>query len=832
MQGFRWLLLACAVCLSLQTVAETVSEEQEQLNLMPWPQQVSVQEGSLPVGDSMSVLVTGENSPRLQQALERFAARVLQHSGLPLKLENNTAKQWDKNLKKNRQSQSAQNKLGRNNSPIHLQINIASDAAEKNSAWTMGADESYQLTVTPEQIQLHAETTLGALHGLQTLLQLLHVQDQVVFFPLITITDAPRFPWRGALIDVSRHFFSVETLKRQIDAMAAAKLNVFHWHLTDDQGWRMESKVFPLLQQKASGGSYYTQVQIRELVDYAWQRGIHVLPEIDMPGHVSALALAYPELMSAPGPYNVEERWGVHKPTLNPANEQVYVFVEQLFAEVATLFPFDYIHIGGDEVDPEHWLANPAVKTFMREQQLADQHALQAYFNRRVAGILAQHQRKMIGWDEIQHPDLPRDIVIQSWQGQDALGHAVNNGFQGILSTGFYLDQPQPAAYHYRNELFSQPLAVDDQLHEGERWSIWSFEMPRKRGSAVRGQFTIITAADGKQRGFIDFAGKARRAVNELIQVHGETRFELDTWMGKVSSRLQLRGDELSGSMIVGNVHYAASGKKIAGSTVANSQLPVGFKPVAVNPQQQALILGGELALWAEMVNEDVIDLRLWPRAFVVAERLWSTTELRDEDSLYRRLQAVSDWSVDSLGLRHQQQQNSALEKLAGTNNIQPLLILSGAVEQAQYYHRHHEKSSYGFYSRKDPLNLFVDSLPAESVHVYHLQGAVESWLSKRDDAQAKQYITEQFNTWIENYPALIKIARAQKLESVETLAQHVQMVSQLGLHLITRIEQGKKLSAGEVREARALLYDAQQMHEEVVVAAAYPIEKLLDAAY
>src|SRR5690606_28655474 len=266
------------------------------------------------------------------------------------------------------------------------------------------------------------------------------------------------------------------------------------------------------------GGKYYTQQEIRELVDYAWQRGIYVLPEIDMPGHVSALALAYPELMSAPGPYQAEERWGVHKPTLNPANKEVYICVEKLFTEVAARFPCAYIHMGGDEVDPEHWLNNRAMRTCMREQQLADQHALQAYFNRRVADILAQHQRKMIGWDEIQHPDLPRDIVIQSWQGQDALGSAVNNGFQGILSTGFYLDHPQSAAYHYRNELCPQPTTVDDELHEGESWSAWSFEMPRKRGSAVRGQLSIITAADGKQRGFIEFAGKARRAVNDLHQ--------------------------------------------------------------------------------------------------------------------------------------------------------------------------------------------------------------------------------------------------------------------------------------------------------------------------
>lgn len=803
MQVFRRLLCMLLCLISTAAAAET------ELDLMPYPQQLSVEPGLLIVGDTLTFSVEGFDSPRLQQALVRFSKRIERQTGWPLLLK----------------------KSPRKKNQVHLAIKIVTDAAEKKSA-TIGTDESYKLHITAGQIYVQAQTTLGALHAFETLLQLPRPWSDSHAYPLVTITDAPRFKWRGALIDVARHFFSIETLKRQIDAMAAAKLNVFHWHLTDDQGWRMESKTFPLLQQKASGGNYYTQAQIRELVDYAWQRGIYVLPEIDMPGHVSALALAYPELMSAPGPYQPEERWGVHKPTLNPANEQVYIFVERLLAEVAGLFPFDYIHIGGDEVDPEHWLANSAIQQFMREQNLADQHTLQAYFNRRVATILAQHQRKMIGWDEIQHPDLPRDIVIQSWQGPDALGDAVNNGFQGILSTGFYLDQPQAAAYHYRNELIPQALTVDDRIHDGENWNTWTFEMPRKRGSAVRGHLTLVTAGNGQQRGFIDFSGKSRKAVNNIALVHGVTHFELDTWMGKVSSRLQLRPADLTGSMIVGNVHYQANGKKIAGSDIAGSAPPVAIKATAVNAQHQALILGGELALWAEMVNEDVIDLRLWPRGFVVAERLWSAADRRDEDSLYKRMQAMADWSVHALGLRHQQQQRAALEKLAGTQPIRPLVVLSEAVEQAQYYHRHHEKSSYGFYSRQDPLNLFVDSLPAESVEVYQLQRNVERWLENRDDLLAKKNIAHQLNQWVANSPLVINTARAQKLEVVEVLAQHVQMISQLGLYLIARIEQGKQLSAGEVREARALLYDAQQLHEEVVVSAAYPVERLLDAAY
>ncbi|BAN96652.1 beta-N-acetylhexosaminidase [Plautia stali symbiont] len=177
-----------------------------------------------------------------------------------------------------------------------------------------------------------------------------------------------------------------------------------------------------------------------------------MVPEIDLPGHASALAVAMSELMSAPGPYAMERGWGVFKPLLDPSNEAVFRFIDTLIGEVAAIFPDPYIHIGGDEVDPSQWNASPKIQQFMRDYGLQDAHALQAWFNQRVEKILAAHQRRMLGWDEVYHPDLPKSIVIQSWQGQDALSEVVKQGYRGILSTGFYLDQPQSAAYHYRNE--------------------------------------------------------------------------------------------------------------------------------------------------------------------------------------------------------------------------------------------------------------------------------------------------------------------------------------------------------------------------------------------
>lgn len=795
---------------SLFTFAAPATE----LDLMPYPKQLTLQSGYLKLDKSFHVVIDGADSPLLRKELERFVMRLQRQTGLTVA---------PPTIRKADAEKMA--------APV-LRISVK-NILEVENGYALERDEAYRLEINSAQISLTATTRTGAVRGLETLLQMIGVQKKTVQVPHVVIEDAPRFVWRGVLLDSSRHFLSMDTLKRQLDALAAAKYNVFHWHLTDDQGWRMESKAFPKLHELASDGEYYSQQDIREIVAYAQQRGIHVLPEIDIPGHASAIALAYPELMSAPGPYKKEIRWGVHKPTLDPTNEKVYEFVDKLMAEVSALFPFEYVHIGGDEVDPEHWNSNTEIQAFMKKNALEDHRALQAWFNRRVVNILQKHQRKMIGWDEIQHPDLPKNIAIHSWQGPDAVSDAVSHGFQAILSTGYYVDQPQPTAYHYRNDPVPVIETVNDQVRAGDVWESWSFEIPRKRGSAIKGTFTLIKK-DGEQRGFIDFNGKSRRAVHDVKNIHGVTQFHLDTWMGVFTPRVTLQDGQLQGDVIVGNALYKITGKQTAGSTIPGSTMPTAIRQQPLTDAARELVLGGEAALWAELVDDNVIDVRLWPRAFAIGERLWSPLALQDEDSMYRRMQKMGDLAAVSIDLQHHQQTHDGMMKLVNKpQDIKPLKIFAEAIEQVQYYHRHHEKHVYGTYSKADHLNLFVDTLPAESLAVRELDNLVEQFLENPRDKQVKKQLLVLLKSWKKNHKPLMQvIEKNTRLTDMKPLAQRVDQVTQLGLKLVEQLASEKSLPACQVEPARKILRDAQQMHQEIVVSAAYPIERLLNAAY
>jgi hexosaminidase len=262
------------------------------------------------------------------------------------------------------------------------------------------------------------------------------------------------------LIDVGRHFEPMEVLKRNLDAMAAVKLNVLHWHLTEDQGFRVESKKFPKLHTMGSDGLYYTQDQIREIIAYARERGIRVMPEFDIPGHSTSWLVGHPEFGSAPGPYTIERRPGIFEPALDPTREEVYKFLETFLGEMAALFPDAYMHIGGDENEGKQWDRNPNIQAFMKKKEIKDNHALQAYFNQRLLKILQKHGKKMIGWDEILQPELPKDVVIHSWRGTKALAEAARKGYDGILSNGYYIDLIFPASQHY----VADPLPADSNL--------------------------------------------------------------------------------------------------------------------------------------------------------------------------------------------------------------------------------------------------------------------------------------------------------------------------------------------------------------------------------
>jgi hexosaminidase len=326
---------------------------------------------------------------------------------------------------------------------------------------SLDEDESYTLNITPSGATIHAATTVGAMRGLTTLQQLIQqAPDKTNFLPALTIDDSPRFRWRGLMIDTGRHFQPVEVIERNLDAMAAVKLNVFHWHLTEDQGFRIESKIYPYLTKRGSDGLFYTQAQAREIIAYAAARGIRVVPEFDMPGHTRSWFVGYPMLASAHGPYNIRREFGVDDAAMDPSRESTFVFLDKFLGEMAALFPDPYMHVGGDESNGKQWKSNPNVRAFMRAHHLKDTAALQTYFEGRVLKILEKHHKHMVGWDEILNPQLPKDAIIQSWRGPEGLYEAVRAGHQAILSQPYYLDGMKSAETHY----LADPLPTDSGL--------------------------------------------------------------------------------------------------------------------------------------------------------------------------------------------------------------------------------------------------------------------------------------------------------------------------------------------------------------------------------
>ena len=415
-------IVLVAVLLALLAAPGSRGQMEKQLNLMPWPSSVQEGSGSLRVDASFSVALTGYTEPRLDRAVQRFLGQLHRQTALLLATKAGDAA----------------------NATLVIHTGQASKPVQE-----LGEDESYSLEVTPAGAKLSAANPLGILRGLQTFLQLVDVTPDGFAVPAVTIKDQPRFAWRGLMIDVSRHFIPLEVLKRNLDGMEAVKLNVFHWHLSENQGFRIESKKFPKLQELGSDGMFYTQDEVRGLIEYARDRGIRVVPEFDMPGHSTAWFVGYPELASAPGPYLIERKWGIFDPAMNPTDEKVYKFLDEFIGEMTKLFPDHYFHIGGDEVNGKQWNANPEIQAYMKEHGIKSNEELQAYFSQRVQKIVTKHGKAVIGWDEVLVPGVPKDMVIQSWRGQESLAKAAQEGYRGILSNGYYLDLGWSAARHY-----------------------------------------------------------------------------------------------------------------------------------------------------------------------------------------------------------------------------------------------------------------------------------------------------------------------------------------------------------------------------------------------
>jgi len=409
---------------------------------------------------------------------------------------------------------------------------LLNDEPEKNLV-----NEGYQLNINSENCTIKANRPAGIFYGVQTLLQLLpkeieskqKVPDIIWELPCVNITDYPRFGWRGLLFDVSRHFFTKAEVKEFIDNMVKYKYNLLHWHLTDDEGWRIEIRSLPKLTEvgawnaRRTGyfgnftkptddeprnyGGFYTQDDIRELVKYAGERYVNIMPEVDVPGHSLAAVASYPELSCTPGAekYHVASgekllNWdngiptAIYDNTLCPANEKVYVFLDKVFSEIAQLFPFEYIHIGGDECPKNYWESSPAVQGLIKKEGLKDVHAVQNYFVKRVEKIVESKGKKMMGWDEILDDGLSKGSTIVNWRNMKPGAEASKFGHEMVSCPGenTYVDLMQgnrivePQVY---NSLFLPesyaydpvPEGADPKLIKGGQANLWTEQIYNMR---------------------------------------------------------------------------------------------------------------------------------------------------------------------------------------------------------------------------------------------------------------------------------------------------------------------------------------------------------------
>ena len=785
--SIKFQFITCIIVLLFIALSPTINA---QVSLMPMPTKITTQPGDLQLSTQFNVSVSGFSESRKAFQLARLAKHLSRIANEDVRL-----------VEKPKGSE------------VALSIAVAN---KESSLLTpqFNEDESYSLAITKNGIEITANTVFGAQHGLSTLLQLARFDNKHLLFQKVAIDDAPRFPWRGLLIDSVRHFISLDTIKRQLDGMASAKLNVLHWHLTDDQGWRMESKRFPKLTEKASDGLFYSQEEIKEVIEYASKLGIRIVPEFGMPGHASAIAVASPELMSKQKDYEMERHWGVFKPLLDVSNPAVYQFVDALIGEMVTIFPDQYLHIGGDEVEPEHWLHNKQIQALMQTEKLENGADIQNYFNTQVLPIIQKHQRIMMGWDEIFHPELPKDIIVQSWRGHDSLNAVANSGYRGILSTGFYIDQPQYTDYHYRND----PLRVFPEVDVSEpQVFAKAFVIDRLKGSDVKGELVVL----GDQ-----VLIKLNKNNHQLAQVNKVVKADtkqfvakLDSWMGPLTFEFNFIAQQ--NFVMIGNSRYPVSV-----STLSSPQA-VSLSET-LSSDKKNLILGAEATIWTEMVTDENIDLRIWPRLYAISERLWSNKGLTNSADMYQRLAKVDQFAAEVIGLEHRTQQQAGWqglidesEDLAKQKSSLALLeTLAELVEPAHYYTRHHIKYLNDEYHQRAPLDLYVDYLAVESSQIRALHEQVAAF--KNGDKEAFSTIKRKLDEWhsaLSNKQlAITKQHETQLHELLAKVTEFVELAKQ-----VTSYCEGTQLKTDVLNS----LMNLQSLSDEIVLAGITPMREL-----
>jgi len=697
-------------------------EDRAQITLMPLPSELELGSGAFIINTDLGVSVTGTANLKIEKALDRFYSRLGDISG------NEIEKKEGEQL--------------------------LIDYKKINGEYpSLKDDESYSLQISDSQIQLSANSDTGILYGLESLLQLAKLENETWVFPELELKDNPRFPWRGIMIDAARHWVSKETILRNLDAMAAVKMNVLHWHLTEYQGFRVESKRYPKLHEMGSQGNFYSQEDIEEVVAYAADRGIRVVPEFDVPGHTTAWFVGHPELASAPGPYILDSVFGILDPVMDPTRDEVYDFLDGFIGEMAELFPDDYLHIGGDEVKPKQWEESLDIQNFMKENNIADPHELQAYFNIRLQKILAKHGKQMMGWDEIIHPDLPKDgIAVQSWRSHKLLWDAARLGNKAVLSSGYYLDHKRPASFHYSVDPMQITGAVTIEI-DSTNWKGYECTL-YVQGTEIDGHLYLFGEGENL-RGVMNFMETASDFSN--VQVQGETlTFSAEASVGTVNYELTTKADSINGKASIALFKIDIKGKRTGGSDMPDGEsLPKLEKIEPLTAEQEKNILGGEACMWSEMVDNRTVDSRIWPRAAAVAEKLWSPQVLTSNvDDMYRRLMVLDD-GLAKMGIKHKESGPEIVENIVQEPYQEPLQNLVDVLQEDEFFNRmliYHPQ----LYTTT-PLDRIVDAAPPESYVAYTFNKDVDAWL-ETGDSRAKERIQGQLTTWSENHSKLLPV--------------------------------------------------------------------------
>jgi hexosaminidase len=655
--------------------------QQSPLRLMPLPSSMQQGQGTLALNAHFHAGFSGAHDARLDAALDRFLWRLDRQCGEIRRMQSTAAA----------------------SDPMLLSIQVAGPGAAIQS---LDEDESYKLAVTATQATLTAPNELGAMHGLETFLQLVTMDSGACNVPVIAIDDTPRFRWRGFMLDPVRHFEPIDEVLRTLDGMAIAKLNVFHWHLSDDEGFRAESKKFPRLTEVASSGHFYTQDQLREVVAYARARGIRVVPEFDMPGHSSSTTIAYPELGSGEDLKSLPLVHDAPHAELDPSSEKTYKFIDAFVGEMSEIFPDAYFHIGGDETEGKAWLASPSIKAFMDKKGFKTPPELQAYFNQRLLPILSKHGKKMVGWDEILNPSLPKDIMVQSWRGVESLAQGATQGYTGILSAPYYLDGQKTS-----EEMFlADPIPAD----------------------------TTLTA------------------------------------------------------------------------------------------DQQKLILGGEVCMWAEQINPETVDSRVWPRTMAIAERFWSPQSDRDVADMYRRLR-IASLELEDVGLAHRSGPQRLRRNLAGVMHPDALDLFASVIEPISFGDREDIQKTDSYTA----LNRLVDAVVADPPSRQEIARDVDAIVSRSSIAAAAvNRLRQRFESWQQAAPLLQTAAlRSARMSDTADRARQLNALAQAGLEALAFIDAHTTPPADWADHQKATLADADKPSALIRFVFLPSLQKLVEAA-